>query len=145
MLSALMGRFELRDVGPGSVIVREGESADQLFIIAHGKVNKIGPGKYGEPTVLDTLSDGQYFGDVELVQSHDTWTYTVTAVTPCKVLALPEQVFQEQCDQSVALQAQVDWYRSLLDQNQNEHGEGAIEPAVAELAALARLATHRDH
>jgi CRP-like cAMP-binding protein len=127
VLSTLAGRFELRDVGPGSVIVREGESADQLVIIAHGKVNKIGPGKYGEPTVLDTLSDGQYFGDVELVQSHDTWTYTVTAVTPCKVLALPEQVFQEQCDQSAALQAQIDWFRSIINQNQNEHGEAAIE------------------
>ncbi|HXT45275.1 MAG TPA: family 2B encapsulin nanocompartment shell protein [Pseudonocardiaceae bacterium] len=127
VLSVLAGRFELRDVGPGSVIVREGDSADQLFIIAHGKVNKIGPGKYGEPTVLGTLSDGQYFGDVELVQSQDTWTYTVTAVTRCKVLTLPEQVFQEQCDQSTALQTQVDWFRSRLDQNQNEHGEAAIE------------------
>jgi CRP-like cAMP-binding protein len=130
VLSALADRFELRDVGPGNVIVREGDSADQLFIIAHGKVNKIGPGKYGEPTVLATLSDGQYFGDRELVESHDTWSYTVTALTACKILAMPEQVFREQCNQSEDLQAQVDWYLATLGEDQNEHGEAAIKLAA---------------
>ncbi|MGH3983233.1 MAG: family 2B encapsulin nanocompartment shell protein [Pseudonocardiaceae bacterium] len=130
VLSELAGRFELREVGPGSTIVREGDSADQLFIIAHGKANKIGPGKYGEPTVLAVLTDGEYFGDRELVQSQDTWTYTVTAVTPCKVLALPDQAFREQCDRSEALQAQVDWFRSNLDQDQNEYGEATIKMAA---------------
>jgi CRP-like cAMP-binding protein len=125
-LTALADLFELRDVRAGSTIVREGDSADQLFIIAHGKANKIGPGKYGEPTVLDVLSDGEYFGDVELVQSDDTWTYTVTAATPCKVLALPEQAFREQCDRSEALQAQLEWFRSNLDEDQNAHGEALI-------------------
>jgi CRP-like cAMP-binding protein len=130
VLSALADRFELRDVGPGNVIVREGDSADQLFIIAHGKVNKIGPGKYGEPTVLATLSDGQYFGDRELVESHDTWSYTVTAATPCKILAMPEQVFRDQCNQSADLQAQVDWYLATLGEDQNEHGEALIKLAA---------------
>ncbi|MGH3672461.1 MAG: family 2B encapsulin nanocompartment shell protein [Pseudonocardiaceae bacterium] len=145
VLSALAGRFELRDVGPGSVIVREGDSADQLFIIAHGKVNKIGPGKYGEPTVLDTLSDGQFFGDRELVEDHDAWTYTVTAVTPCKILALPEQTFREQCDQSAALQAQVDWFRSTLDEDQNEHGEAAIKMAAGHRQEHSLDGTYADY
>jgi CRP-like cAMP-binding protein len=130
VLGALAGRFELRDVERGSVIVREGDSADQLFAIAHGKVNKIGPGKYGEPTVLATLSDGQYFGDIELVQDHDTWPYTITAVTPTKILVLPAQAFREQCDQVQALQEQVDWYKSILGRDQNEYGEAAIRMAA---------------
>lgn len=127
VLSALADRFELRDVGAGSSIVREGDSADQLFIIAHGKANKIGPGKYGEPTVLDVLSDGEYFGDSELVESHDSWNYTVTAVTACKVLAMPEQVFEQLCDQSETLRDAVDRYRELLDKDQNAQGEALIK------------------
>lgn len=79
VLSALAEQFELRNIERGDTIVREGDPADQLFIIAHGKVNKIGSGKYGEREVLAVLSDGNYFGDRELVESHDTWTYTVTA------------------------------------------------------------------
>ena len=145
VLSALAGRFELREVGPGSVIVREGDSADQLFVVAHGKVNKIGPGKYGEPTILDTLSDGQYFGDRELVASDDAWTYTVTAVTPCKILALPEQTFREQCDQSPALRDQVDWFKSTLDEDQNEHGEAAIKLAAAHAQEADLDGTYADY
>src|SRR5436305_17744 len=67
VLEALAGQFELLDVEAGSPVVQEGNEANQLFLIAHGKLHKIGPGKYGEPTVLDTLSDGGYFGDRELV------------------------------------------------------------------------------
>ncbi|MGH3975016.1 MAG: family 2B encapsulin nanocompartment shell protein [Pseudonocardiaceae bacterium] len=127
VLRALADRFEQRDVGAGSTIVRQGDSADQLYIIAHGKVNKIGPGKYGEPTVLAVLADGAYFGDRELVESHDTWTYTVTAVTPCKILALPDDAFREIAGQNADLQASIDWYLANAEHAQNAYGEAAIK------------------
>ncbi|MGH3933578.1 MAG: family 2B encapsulin nanocompartment shell protein [Pseudonocardiaceae bacterium] len=127
VLSALADRFEQRDVGAGSTIVRQGDSADQLYIIAHGKVNKIGPGKYGEPTVLAVLADGAYFGDRELVESMDTWTYTVTAVTPCKILALPDTAFREIASQNADLQASIDWYLANAEHAQNAYGEAAIK------------------
>jgi CRP-like cAMP-binding protein len=127
VLRALADRFEQRDVGAGSTIVRQGDSADQLYIIAHGKVNKIGPGKYGEPTVLATLADGAYFGDHELVEDRDTWAYTVTAVTPCKILALPDDAFREIAGQNADLQASVDWYRANAEYAQNAYGEAAIK------------------
>jgi CRP-like cAMP-binding protein len=145
VLSALADRFVQRDVAAGSTIVREGDSADQLFIIAHGKVNKIGPGKYAEPAVLAILSDGDYFGDRELVESQDTWSYTVTAVTPCKVLALPEQAFQEQCDRSEALQAQFEWFRSTAEQTQNAYGEAAIELTSGHAQEYPVEATYADY
>jgi hypothetical protein len=127
VLSALAEAFELRDIDTGSVIVSEGAAADQLFLIAHGKVNKIGPGKYGEPTVLAVLSDGAYFGDRELVASDDAWAYTVTAVTPCKVLAMPEQAFRRIVDQSDPLRESIARFRATADQDQNEFGEAAIK------------------
>ncbi|HET9257621.1 MAG TPA: family 2B encapsulin nanocompartment shell protein [Pseudonocardiaceae bacterium] len=127
VLSEMAGQFEQREFDAGSTIVREGESADSLFIIAHGKVNKIGPGKYGEPTVLATLADGGYFGDRELVESHDTWTYTVTAVTRCTVLVLAEGALQRMIDQSDPLRETVARYRATAEKDQNEHGEAAIK------------------
>ncbi|MGH3784832.1 MAG: family 2B encapsulin nanocompartment shell protein [Pseudonocardiaceae bacterium] len=127
VLAAIADQFRLQDIPAGSTVVREGENANQLFIIAHGKLNKVGTGKYGEATVLANFTDGDYFGDRELVvQGHDTWTYTVTAVTPCKVLALSEQEFQRVCDQSDPLQKSVDRFRASLNQAQNEHGEALI-------------------
>jgi CRP-like cAMP-binding protein len=128
VLSAIAGQFELRDIAAGSIVVREGDDANQLFLIAHGKLNKIGPGKYGEPTVLETLSDGGYFGDRELViEGSDTWTYTVKAVTSCKVLVLSEQAFQRVRDEHASLRESVDRFRGSLDEAQNEHGEALIK------------------
>jgi Phage capsid-like protein/Cyclic nucleotide-binding domain len=127
VLGALAGRFVQREFAVGNTIVQAGRPADQVFLIAHGKVSKIGPGEFGEPAVLDVLADGDYFGDRELVESHDTWSYSVQAVTACTVLVLPQQVFEEMVGQSEALRAHVERFRANADQPQNKHGEAAIE------------------
>ncbi len=129
VLGALAGRFVQREFAVGNTIVQAGRPADQVFLIAHGKVNKIGPGEFGEPAVLDVLADGDYFGDRELVESQDTWSYSVQAVTACTVLVLPQQVFEEMVGQSEALRAHVEQFRANADQPQNKHGEAAIELA----------------
>ncbi len=127
VLGALAGRFSQREFEAGNTILQEGQPADQVFLIAHGKVNRIRTGEFGDPTVLDVLSDGDYFGVRELVESHDNWTYSVRAVTPCTVLVLPQQAFEEMCDQSEALRAHVDRFRAQLDLPRNDDGEAAIE------------------
>ena len=52
VLGALAGRFVQREFEAGDVIVEAGRPADQVFLIAHGKVNKLGTGQYGDQTVL---------------------------------------------------------------------------------------------
>lgn len=134
MLTALAGQFEQLDIERGGTIVAQGSPADRLFLIAHGKVNKIGPGKYGEPTVLQGLHDGDYFGDRELVTSDDNWTYTVTAVTPCKMLVLSEEAFQRLVDQSEALRNSFEKFRDNVanaGQAANAYGETKIELSAA--------------
>jgi CRP-like cAMP-binding protein len=127
VLGALAGRFAQREFEAGNTIVQEGQPADQLVLIAHGKVNKIGPGYFGDPTVLSVLTDGDYFGDRELVESQDTWDYSVRAVTPCTVLVLPQQAFEEILSQSEALQAHAERFRANARKPQDEHGEAEIE------------------
>ena len=132
MLEELAEAFELRDIERGSPIVQQGDLSDRMFLIAHGKANKIGPGKYGEPTVLDSFHDGDYFGDQDLVTSGSTWDYTVTAVTPCKVLELSEQEFSRQMDrdESGALRSSYDKFQHILAnaaEAANENGEKRID------------------
>jgi CRP-like cAMP-binding protein len=130
-LTDLANQFEQRDIERGSTLVREGDPANELFVIAHGRVNVIGPGKYDDRVVLGVLSDGEYFGDRQLVQrddeTHDNWPYTVTAVTPCKVMVISEQAFYRVVDQSDPLRETIRRFRATLDQPQNEHGEALIE------------------
>ncbi|AFZ26479.1 cyclic nucleotide-binding protein [Cylindrospermum stagnale PCC 7417] len=129
VLLALAGRFVQQEFAPGDIIVQSGQPANQLFLIAHGKVNKIGVGKYDEPTVLGMLADGDYFGDRTLVESQSNWQFTIQALTQCTVLALPQQVFRELLNQSQALQAHVDRFRTRPQVPQNKYGEVSIEVA----------------
>jgi CRP-like cAMP-binding protein len=127
VLQALADQCEQREFEPGSILVERGQPADHVFFIAHGKVNKIGLGKYGEHTVLGVLADGDYFGDRELVESQATWTFAVTAATTATVLALPAQAFQETLNRSAALQTHVEQFRTQSTRPQNRRGEAAIE------------------
>ncbi|MEH1935110.1 MAG: family 2B encapsulin nanocompartment shell protein [Nostoc sp.] len=127
VLSALAGRFVQQEFAPGQVIVESGQPANQLFLIAHGKVNKIGVGKYDEQTILGVLADGDYFGGQVLEESQSNWDFTVQAITRCTILTLPQQAFRDLLNQSQALQAHVDRFRTRPEGAQNEYGEASIE------------------
>jgi hypothetical protein len=128
-LNALADRFVQQEYGPGDVIVEFGHQADQVFLIAHGKVNKVGTGKYGDQTVLGVLANGDYFGEQFLVEARGIWEFTVKAVTGCTVLALPRQEFDGLLSQSAPLRTHVQQALASSAPAQNPHGEAAIEVA----------------
>ncbi|MCP2729393.1 family 2B encapsulin nanocompartment shell protein [Limnofasciculus baicalensis] len=127
VLTALANQFVQQEYAAGDTIVQFGQSADRIILVAHGKVNKIAPGKYGEEIVLDVLSNGDHCGDETVVESDDTWQYTLKAMTRTIVLSLPQQTFEQLMGQSEALRTQVDKFRALLSQPQTDNGEAAIE------------------
>ncbi|MEU9833148.1 family 2B encapsulin nanocompartment shell protein [Streptosporangium sp. NPDC048047] len=128
-LEALAARFEQREFAPGDVLVQAGQPADQIVIIAHGKVNKIGTGPYGDEVVLGTLAGGDHFGDETLTDPHDEWEFTARAVTSGIAMILPLAAFQEVNGRSEALQAHL---RLLAEPRgpRNRYGEAAVEVAA---------------
>ncbi|MCU1684358.1 MAG: Crp/Fnr family transcriptional regulator [Amycolatopsis sp.] len=128
-LEALAGRFVQREFSAGDVIVEFGHQADQVFLIAHGKINKVGAGEYGDQTVLGVLADGDYFGDQVLADADSIWEFTAKAVTGCTVLAMPRQAFDEVLGQSDALRGHLENAQADGDQSQNSSGEAAIDVA----------------
>ncbi len=129
VLADLAGRFVQREYGAGDIIVSRGEPADSIVLIAHGKVNKIGAGKYGEDTVLGTLADGDHFTYQALLESADTWDFTAKAVTPVIALTLSQEAFETVVATSPALAAQVAAYQLGQAHPQNRFGEAEIELA----------------
>lgn len=129
VLNSLAGRFEQQEFEPGGVIVEFGHQSDQAFLIAHGKVNKVGPGKYGDETVLGVLADGDHFGDETLIDPQSIWEFTAKAITACTVLVLPQRAFDEAVRQSEALRAHVAGFEANLASPRNPHGEANIEVA----------------
>ncbi|MFI9008993.1 family 2B encapsulin nanocompartment shell protein [Actinosynnema sp. NPDC053489] len=129
VLDALADRFQQREFQPGDVLVAQGDRADEVYLVAHGKVNKVGRGKYGDETVLDTLADGDHFGDDVLLGGEAEWEFTVKAVTPVIALALPWRAVQELNGRADALRAHIDAVVRNVSKPQNKHGEAAIEIA----------------
>jgi CRP-like cAMP-binding protein len=130
VLSALADRFEQREFGTGDVLVQAGQVVDRVVLIAHGKANKIGTGKYGDPSVLDVLADGEHVGGHALLEPEGTWGFTVRAVTAGTVLVLPRQAFEEMVERSEALRSHLQQLRARPQRPQTKHGEAAIALAA---------------
>ncbi|MCW5316943.1 cyclic nucleotide-binding domain-containing protein [Nostoc sp. KVJ3] len=145
VLNALASRFVQQEFAPGDIIVQSGQPANQLFLIAHGKVNKIGVGKYDEQPVLGVLADGDYFGDRTLVDSQSNWQFTIKALTRTTVLALPQQAFRELLNQSEALQTHIDRFRTRPQVPQNKYGEAAIALASGHIGETELPGTFVDY
>ncbi len=145
VLNTLASQFLQQEFAAGDVIIQEGQPADRVLLIAHGKVNKIGAGKYDDRVVLSVLADGDHFGDYALVQSQDTWDVTLTAITRCTILSLPQAAFQNLVNQSEALQTQVDQFREKLRQPQNQYGEASIDVTSGHLAEAVLPGTFADY
>lgn len=126
VLNALADRFLQQEFVSGDVIVQEGQPADQVLLIAHGKVSKVKGGKYEEEAFRGVLADGDYFGGEAIVGVQDTWDVSLRAITRCIVLALPIQAFRELVNQSEALQTQLDQLRAILSKPQDRYHQAAI-------------------
>lgn len=129
VLSTLADRFTQREYHVGETIVTAGQPADQLFLLAHGKVRRTAPSKYGAPTMLGVLADGEFFGQDALVGDPAPWEHTMTAATSCVVLSLSRQVFQDLLSQHPGLRGHVEGTRSGRGLPTNRYGEAAVEVA----------------
>ncbi|MEV4440660.1 family 2B encapsulin nanocompartment shell protein [Streptomyces sp. NPDC049577] len=128
VLEELAGRFTQREFLPGDVIVAAGQPADQVVLIAHGKLTKEHEGEYGAPAVLATLAGGGYFGDQALAAPEPgNWDFSVRAATACTVLTLSRREFLEVQERSGELRSHVESFRAESQLPQNEHGEAAID------------------
>ncbi|MEO5728744.1 MAG: cyclic nucleotide-binding domain-containing protein, partial [Byssovorax sp.] len=129
VLSALASRFVQKEYKVGELIVEAGHPAEHVFLIAHGKATKLGAGMYGDEISLGVLADGDHFGDQAVVESDDRWAFTVKAITPCTVLALPQQVFEDLIARSSSLRAHVEKFQESLKMPQDKLGQAAIQLA----------------
>ncbi|MFJ8060339.1 family 2B encapsulin nanocompartment shell protein [Streptomyces sp. NPDC096142] len=125
-LAALAERFEQRDFAPGQVIVEAGRPADQVYLIAHGKVERLGLGPYGDEAVTGLLADGDTFGGEALDDPDGSWEFTARAATATTVLALPHSAYQAVAERHPELSAHVAAARADEHGPVNPFGEAEI-------------------
>ncbi len=145
VLATLADRFVQREFKPGEIITEAGKEADAICLIAHGKVNKIGKGKYGDETVLGRLADGDSYSWQALLESHDHWPFTAKAVTACTVLMLQQSAFEAVVAQSPSLGKHLEEFKKRGKKKQDTSGQAAIELAAGHSGEPVLPATFVDY
>ncbi|MGG7570272.1 family 2B encapsulin nanocompartment shell protein [Streptomyces sirii] len=144
-LEALAGRFVQREFAPGDVLARKGGPTDRVILIAHGKLDRMGTGKYGEDTSLGTVADGDAIGAAALVSPDAEWEHSVRAVTRVTALTLYRSDFEAVLAESESLRAHVEEFQAALVPAQNKHGEAAIELAAGHVGEPLLPGTFADY
>jgi CRP-like cAMP-binding protein len=144
-LTALADRFVQREYEPGAVLAEAGDPADTVYLIAHGKVEKLGEGSYGEQTRLGILADGDHFGEQALLSADGTWDFTVKAAAATTVLALPRAALEPLLAQSEQLRTHLEAVRALPQQRTNRRGEADVVLASGHTGEPALAGTYVDY
>ncbi|WKX71381.1 family 2B encapsulin nanocompartment shell protein [Streptomyces sp. XD-27] len=127
-LGALAEKFVQKEYEPGQVIVEAGRKADHVFLIAHGKVEKVGTGAYDQAeTILGRLGDGDAFGGQMMKDPGGKWEFTARALTHTTILTLPHSAYKAVADQYAALRSHVQLLSANGHKKTNKSGEAEIE------------------
>ncbi len=89
--------------GPGEVIIHEGESGNELFVIERGSAEVLVTREGGVRAQVATLQAGQFFGEAALLRDEQR-SATVVAVTECLLLVISANAFRAaaELDPSIA-------------------------------------------
>ncbi|MFF1479570.1 family 2B encapsulin nanocompartment shell protein [Streptomyces sp. NPDC058301] len=128
-LSELASRCVQREFAAGQVLAAEGDPVDTVFLLAHGRVECIGTGPYGDEAVLGVLADGAHLGEQALVSGEATWDATARAATACTVLALSRADVLNLAERAASLGEHLSAFSLIPEQRTNKYGEAAIDLA----------------
>jgi CRP-like cAMP-binding protein len=84
---------ELRELGAGDVLVREGESDPHLYLVVHGAIGVVKNATGDEAVTLHTLTAGDLVGELGFLD--DTPHYAAKlAIAPTRILSLDRGQFE---------------------------------------------------
>ncbi|MFE7663901.1 family 2B encapsulin nanocompartment shell protein [Streptomyces celluloflavus] len=129
VLRALGERFVRHDYAPGELIAEAGAPGDRLVLIVHGRVDRLGTGKYGDETVLAALAGGDHLGDEPLTAPDARGQFSYRAVTRVTTLELPRPAAQQVIDRSPELRAHLATAGRGPARPANASGESAVSVA----------------
>jgi len=90
IIGQMASRFKTEEVSLGNRLIVEGEDQSKFFIIAQGQVEVLSKGVHGSNLRIALLTDGEYFGESEIVSDKPS-DVTVRTTTPCIFLTLSRQ------------------------------------------------------
>ncbi len=127
-LARLAGVMQAREFPAGTLILREGEPGDELFLLLDGSVDVLKTTPYGDVYVTASLKAEYHcsFGEMAMIDRGKR-SATVRAKTDCSTLSLGYDTFQKFCREypSVGLELLMSisatLVRDLRMENENLH------------------------
>ncbi|MEU7279654.1 family 2B encapsulin nanocompartment shell protein [Streptomyces sp. NPDC045431] len=144
-LAELAQRCVQREFAPGDVIAEAGAPTDRVFLLAHGRIEQIGTGPYGDEAILGVLADGAYIGDDSLTDRDATWEWTARAATACTVLELSRADVTNLAERAESLAGHLAGLAALPQQRTNKYGEKAIDLSAGHVGEAVVPHTYVDY
>ena len=96
-LAIIQGCARLRRFETGQYVFREGESADEFFVVRHGRIAlEIGaPGR--QPVVFETPGAGEVVGASWIIPPY-RWMFDARAMEPTGVIGINAACLREKCE-----------------------------------------------
>ncbi len=92
-MARLLGYGVARDYPARSIIIREHEESDSLYVVLQGRVKVYGARSDGKEFVFGTMGAGDYFG--EMVLDGGPRSTSVMALEDCRFLVVPRHRVDE--------------------------------------------------
>ena len=89
----LLEGLEVQYFQKDQVIFKETEKGEYFYIIESGQVGCTKQDDNGEQTLIRTLGEGDYFGEIALTSDESKRTLSVTAIEDVKLLAMARDTF----------------------------------------------------
>lgn len=129
IVNRLATKFVPEEVKLGDYLIKEDKDKQKFFIVASGQVEVLRHGSHGEELRIALLSEGEYFGEADLL-SDNLSSVSVRTITPGVFLTLQgselERILKEVPDFREQFQKAVDEHLRLKA-TVNAHGEKHID------------------
>lgn len=90
----LLVKMEMREMAPGTYVIREGEVGDSFFVLASGRVRVERKRGDSSEVVLARLTDGAFFGEMALLQD-GARTASVIVEEESQILEISKAVLED--------------------------------------------------
>jgi CRP-like cAMP-binding protein/cytochrome P450 len=105
-LQRLVPGAEVKACGAGEVVIRQGDPAEHLYVVAAGKAEVLRVDASGQEQLVTVLGPGEIFGEIGLLQASPR-TATVRAIEAMVLIRVSGANFQAHLQQSDAARAEV--------------------------------------
>ena len=107
MLEKLVGQFSAANFEAGQTIFHQGDPGARFYIIVRGKVAVLFTGFDGKLVELNVLQDGDYFGEIALLQDSPRGA-TIKALLPTLTLSLERSQFLKLVEESTDVRLEIE-------------------------------------